>query len=148
LLKINIHDTCGVNNLHGLPGILSAIVGIVATAKYGNGAQHGPTQGFDGVGADRQAIALGITMAIALSAGFLAGFLMTQLARISGIEIPQTDFYHDRLFFDAVSDDDVLPGTVTPALGSKADVLDLEFQVEVPPHDAKGEDAAKDDTSV
>ncbi|PKU35086.1 ammonium transporter rh type a [Limosa lapponica baueri] len=30
--KLNIQDTCGVHNLHGLPGILGGIAGIVVTA--------------------------------------------------------------------------------------------------------------------
>ncbi|XP_061193110.1 ammonium transporter Rh type A-like [Saccostrea echinata] len=30
--KLKIHDTCGVNNLHGMPGILAAIGGAVAAA--------------------------------------------------------------------------------------------------------------------
>lgn len=32
LKKINLHDTCGVNNLHGMPGLLSGLLGILVAA--------------------------------------------------------------------------------------------------------------------
>lgn len=40
--KLKIQDTCGVHNLHGMPGILGAIVGAVTAALatmdvYGEG---------------------------------------------------------------------------------------------------------------
>lgn len=40
--KLKIQDTCGVHNLHGMPGILGAIVGAVTAALatkdiYGDG---------------------------------------------------------------------------------------------------------------
>ena len=40
LKKINLHDTCGVHNLHGLPAIFAGIVASIAAAvadedKYG-----------------------------------------------------------------------------------------------------------------
>lgn len=40
--KLKIQDTCGVHNLHGMPGVLGAIVGSItavaaSTEIYGNG---------------------------------------------------------------------------------------------------------------
>ena len=40
--RLGIHDTCGVHNLHGMPGLLAGIVGAVTTAvatfdEYGYG---------------------------------------------------------------------------------------------------------------
>ncbi len=40
--KLKLHDTCGVHNLHGIPGVLAALIGIVGAAAatdslYGNG---------------------------------------------------------------------------------------------------------------
>ncbi|XP_077985496.1 ammonium transporter Rh type A-like [Glandiceps talaboti] len=42
LSKLRIHDTCGVNNLHGMPGIFAGIAGAIAaaladTSSYGYG---------------------------------------------------------------------------------------------------------------
>jgi ammonium transporter Rh len=32
LQKFKAHDTCGVNNLHGMPGLLAGIIGIILAA--------------------------------------------------------------------------------------------------------------------
>ncbi|KAM9016600.1 ammonium transporter Rh type A [Ara ararauna] len=68
--KLNIHDTCGVHNLHGLPGILGGIAGIVVTAineenRRGNRLTPG-----------MQAAALGSTMGVALVGGALTGGIL------------------------------------------------------------------------
>uniref|UniRef100_A0A7N8XAX2 Rh family B glycoprotein n=1 Tax=Mastacembelus armatus TaxID=205130 RepID=A0A7N8XAX2_9TELE len=84
--KLKIQDTCGVHNLHGMPGILGAIVGAVtasvATVEiYGGGmeavfpdvADGTIDASFQGV---RQAIALAVTLGIALLGGLIVGFIL------------------------------------------------------------------------
>ncbi|KFW95563.1 Ammonium transporter Rh type A, partial [Phalacrocorax carbo] len=65
--KLKIQDTCGVHNLHGLPGLLGGIAGIVATAM-----RHQSRQGIY-LTPGRQAAALGSTIGIALVGGALTG---------------------------------------------------------------------------
>ncbi|NXX33463.1 RHAG protein, partial [Nicator chloris] len=68
--KLKIQDTCGVHNLHGLPGILGGIAGIIVTATKGetrNGHQLTPAM---------QAAALGSTLGIAIVGGALTGAIL------------------------------------------------------------------------
>ncbi|XP_050750888.1 ammonium transporter Rh type A [Gymnogyps californianus] len=68
--KLNIQDTCGVHNLHGLPGILGGIAGIVVTAineEIRQGVHITPYM---------QAAALGSTIGIALAGGALTGGIL------------------------------------------------------------------------
>ncbi|NXQ98766.1 RHAG protein, partial [Sagittarius serpentarius] len=68
--KLKIQDTCGVHNLHGLPGILGGIAGIIVTAikdEVRQGVQFTPGM---------QAAALGSTIGIALAGGALTGGIL------------------------------------------------------------------------
>ncbi|KAM6354649.1 ammonium transporter Rh type A [Podargus strigoides] len=68
--KLKIQDTCGVHNLHGLPGILGGIAGIVVTAikeETRQGVHFTP---------GKQAAALGSTIGIALAGGALTGGIL------------------------------------------------------------------------
>ncbi|KAM9317136.1 ammonium transporter Rh type A [Gastrophryne carolinensis] len=64
--KLRIQDTCGVHNLHGLPGILGGIAGIVATAM---GAKSGYTPLMQGA-------ALAATFGISVVGGVITGFIL------------------------------------------------------------------------
>ncbi|KGL88692.1 Ammonium transporter Rh type A [Charadrius vociferus] len=68
--KLNIQDTCGVHNLHGLPGILGGIAGIIVTAvkeEVRQGVRFTPGM---------QAAALGSSIGIALAGGALTGGIL------------------------------------------------------------------------
>ncbi|KAG7460783.1 hypothetical protein MATL_G00202500 [Megalops atlanticus] len=64
--NLGIQDTCGVHNLHGMPGILGGLAGIVAVAL-------GKKEGGD---AAMQAAALASSLGFALVGGAVTGFIM------------------------------------------------------------------------
>ncbi|XP_066451491.1 ammonium transporter Rh type A [Eleutherodactylus coqui] len=64
--KLRVQDTCGVHNLHGLPGIMGGIAGIVATAL----------QAKPGFSPTIQGAALATTFAIAIVGGVITGFIL------------------------------------------------------------------------
>ncbi|XP_036405083.1 ammonium transporter Rh type A [Megalops cyprinoides] len=64
--NLGIQDTCGVHNLHGMPGILGGLAGIVAAAL-------GKKKGAD---AAMQAAALASSLGFALVGGAITGFIM------------------------------------------------------------------------
>ncbi|XP_046882908.1 ammonium transporter Rh type B [Hypomesus transpacificus] len=84
--KLKIQDTCGVHNLHGMPGVLGAIVGAITAAVatkdvYGDGMEdvfpdiHSGevTAAFQGI---KQAISLAVTLGMALIGGLVVGFIL------------------------------------------------------------------------
>ncbi|NXG23181.1 RHAG protein, partial [Grallaria varia] len=91
--KLNIQDTCGVHNLHGLPGILGGITGIVVTAiedmrRSGDLLTQTPGQ---------QAAALGSTLGIALVGGALTGAIL-KLPFLG--QLPDENCFDDSVFWE------------------------------------------------
>jgi ammonium transporter Rh len=79
--KLKLADTCGVNSLHGMPGIFGAIVSAIAIgASSGNGF---PADYFPAVGEDKslspqfwaQILALIVTLVISMASGAIGGFI-------------------------------------------------------------------------
>jgi len=83
--KIQLHDTCGVHNLHGLPGILGGVSGAVSAAiandvLYGVDVstiffKRGPNRNAIQQGGYQMA-ALVISISIAIVTGIIVGLIL------------------------------------------------------------------------
>lgn len=100
-----LHDTCGVNNLHGIPGILGAIFSALVIASYqiwpGFDKEYGkyfdPTAGsrsFIGQALIQLLCSL-VTILIAAIFGAIAGFIMS-----SSYNFRNQEFYEDKEYFE------------------------------------------------
>ena len=122
--KLGLHDTCGVHNLHGLPGLLAGLAGIIAAAcaspaSYGKGLGHvfhsrkaiwnaTSLAWEDAVGtrsageqAGMQALALVVTLAVAIVGGFLTGCLL----RLKFLmPVSETQAFHDEPYWELPDD--------------------------------------------
>ena len=83
--KYNLHDTCGVNNLHGIPGIIGGLSGAISAAftsneLYGDNIQN-VFPAMDGTRSNKeqglyQLLALLTTISISISGGLLTGKIL------------------------------------------------------------------------
>ena len=88
--KIGLHDTCGVHNLHGIPGIMGGLIGSIAVgiseSHYDNNKvilEHMYPELAKGRSIEGQAMAqfgaLVLTVFIACSSGALSGFIVQKI---------------------------------------------------------------------
>lgn len=82
---IGLHDTCGVHNLHGIPGVIGGIIGAISagianTNVYGDQLsniftelQHGRTQGEQ---AGYQLLCLASTLGCSIAGGLITGWII------------------------------------------------------------------------
>eukprot|EP00055_Hartaetosiga_balthica_P000117 m.135703 g.135703 ORF g.135703 m.135703 type:complete len:449 (+) comp10150_c0_seq1:158-1504(+) len=101
--RFGLDDTCGVNNLHGMPGIFSAILSIIGSAwakdsVYGSEFttffNHSPsTQALN------QLYSLLCTLGISIGAGVVGGFVVSFLPDLQ-------DLYQDKSEWDLEEDEE------------------------------------------
>ncbi|XP_072107553.1 ammonium transporter Rh type A-like [Mobula birostris] len=109
--KLKIHDTCGVHNLHGLPGLIGGLAGIIGAAMasdqlYGEGlASTFPD--FKTRSAMRQAgyqaAGLGTSVAVALVGGLITGFILR--IPIWG-QPPDQNCFDDHIYWEVPGSED------------------------------------------
>ncbi|KAJ8008772.1 hypothetical protein DPEC_G00081890 [Dallia pectoralis] len=91
--SLGIQDTCGVHNLHGMPGILGGIAGIVAVAL---GKKDGS--------AAMQAAALASSLGFALVGGAITGLVM-KLPFLS--QPPDQNCFDDSIYWEVPEEEEV-----------------------------------------
>nr|UUH57880.1 Rh type A glycoprotein [Molgula manhattensis] len=101
----HIHDTCGVNNLHGMPGIFSAFVAVVVArmttaSYYAEGELESIYHNYGENGlqyqANMQMAGLAVTMGMAIVGGLITGLLL----RASFLEpLKNDDLFDDNKFW-------------------------------------------------
>ncbi|KAF0885307.1 RHAG protein, partial [Crocuta crocuta] len=88
--KLRIHDTCGVHNLHGLPGVVAGLASIVAIAmgacKKSNMAM--------------QAAALGSSIGTAVVGGLITGLILKFIVRGQPSE---DNFFDDSIYWEVLN---------------------------------------------
>lgn len=96
--RFHIHDTCGVNNLHGMPGIISGLGSILAAGlathdlyKDGRDKLFTETGRSEKQLAGYQAAALGVSLGFALVGGSITGVIL---------RLPIFDQPHGEQLFD------------------------------------------------
>jgi ammonium transporter Rh len=130
LRNLKVHDTCGVHNLHGMPGLLAGVVGALM-AGIASESQYGPSlyQQFparaptannshiydssgltfpisgDGRSAGEQAgyqlLAVGVTLVIAIAGGLITGFIL----RVPLLnKISREQYFDDSHFWEIPAD--------------------------------------------
>jgi len=122
--KLNIHDTCGVNNLHGMPGLLGGLLsvlmaGIASPSSYDTYSgvmtkdQKSLIEIFPSLGADEegsagsqalaQLLAVTITMLVAVVGGLATGLIMYMVGKME--KMGAKDYYNDQWNIDGIEED-------------------------------------------
>ncbi|KAM6167301.1 ammonium transporter Rh type B [Erethizon dorsatum] len=105
--KFKVQDTCGVHNLHGMPGVLGALLGVLVTAlatheAYGDGLEDvfpliAEGQCSATSQAMRQLFGLFVTLAFAFVGGSLVGLLL----RLPLLDTPpDSQCYEDQIYWE------------------------------------------------
>lgn len=144
LRKIHIHDTCGVHNLHGMPGVLSGLAGIVVASMPSkslykeNLMETCLTGGLERtfqVQVGYQCAGLVLTLGTSICGGLLTGLIL----RLPVFSSPDNDSYFDdslnwHVPKDFVAEDSAI-GSLIKNLIPKDMSLNVESENQVEVHE-------------
>ncbi|XP_077181659.1 ammonium transporter Rh type B isoform X4 [Paroedura picta] len=109
--KLKIQDTCGVHNLHGMPGILGALLGVLVAALATLDAySEGMADVFPLIAAGErsavyqgvfQLIGLGVTLGIAVIGGGMVGLILKLTCLAAP---PDTQCFEDQVYWEIPED--------------------------------------------
>jgi len=87
--KLHIHDTCGVHNLHGMPGVFAGLVSLVIGNINGIDGKQLQVQEMVGIQGNYsiwvQGVALAVTLGVALGGGLVTGIVMKVVEKVLSI---------------------------------------------------------------
>ena len=119
--KIGLHDTCGVHNLHGIPGVLGGIfggisAGVASKSVYGDNLNTIFPELADGRSQDEQAgyqfLCLAATLGISIFSGLFTGWLI----RLPFFECPAAeDMFDDEMWWTMDAEEAPLDKRLTAA---------------------------------
>ena len=103
-----LHDTCGVHNLHGMPGIIGGIGGAISAAVVSDNEYGQPITSIYAARDTRSAMqqagfqmaALTCTLAIAIGGGLLVGTIVNFMR--SSIDGGPKNYFHDADYWEGV----------------------------------------------
>lgn len=82
--KLHLHDTCGVNNLHGMPALLAGAAGVIAAKLADENHYHAGLETVFGAqrSSTKQAVyqlaAVVVTLGISITSGLVTGLIVKQ----------------------------------------------------------------------
>ena len=102
--KWNIHDTCGINNLHGMTAIFGGIVSVIVAAvnKDQDQSIYDGDSGFDYATGQwwRQLVGLIVVFAYSIFTGILTGYFVLFVAKTP----EKVDMFHDNQYWEVADD--------------------------------------------
>jgi len=105
LLKCGLYDTCGINNLHGMPGLLGCIVSAITVGSYENRVRFDRDMHYQ---ASYQIAGVCVTLGIAIVGGLATGLVMKYA--LPSPEHPYSDV--DNFVVPGISAPDFFRGTI------------------------------------